>query len=431
VKAEKHIERAVRKLVLPGTKADDERILDDALAAFRRSRSSQSNAIETNIWRLIMESKITKLVTAAVILVAAGLAIHFSGGSVDLTTIAMGDITEAMQKQPWLHCISRSSHGGTSQNIEAWVNFEAKIAGFKMDPGKTQFWDIMDEKKYEFDSETNTITVEYTDDKYLPAQMSSPAAAVETMYEVLRNQGAEITTKVGEYEGQAVQIQEMILSSESGPSQTLALYIEPQSKLILAADVKVTDPNGQVMASAEMTYSYPQSGPRSIYDLGVPRDAEIISKLPSEDYSSIWEKYRQSRKDATEEYIAIVTSAERFPSDAITRVEVDYKSGPRQRMEHHSVFKPGEPFEEFWPQYKEQLGNTFDSLLEWAAKNYEQEKGILSVFINDGQYSRHARRRGSGEWKLYKRAIHQEVWICLLEVSVGLVGRRSVRMGLL
>ena len=350
--------------------------------------------------------RITKLAAAAVI-IAFMLVMYFSNGSVGITTIALGDIAEAMNKQPWMHATSRGFQGEAAGNFEVWVNYETKVAAFKTEPGRSQFWDILSRKKYEFDPDSNTITVEYVDEKDFPSHMSSPGAAIESMYKGLTSQGAAITTTSGKRDGQAVQIQKIILSSEGNPTQALTLYIQPYSKLILASQIKVTDPTGKTVAHAEMTYSYPQSGPGSIYDLGVPRDAEIIDKLPKADYQTIWDNYRQSRAAATGEYIAVVTHIDRFPVDVIIRVDVDYRSGRKQRWEGHDVFAAGPQFEKFWPQYKEQLGDSFESLLAWTLKDNEEGKGSLSVYVYDGQYGRNAVRKAlgkdAGKWKYYKK----------------------------
>jgi len=372
----------------------------------QHKKISLTNVIQLFIGGATMKIRITKLSTAAVI-IAFMLVMYFSNGSVGITTIAFGDIAEAMNKQPWMHATSRGFQGEAAGNFEVWVNYETKVAAFKTEPGRSQFWDIRNRRKYEFDPETNSITVEYADEKDFPSDLSSPAAAIETMYKGLSNQGAEIRTKSGRLNGQEVQIQEIILLSQGNARQTLTLYIEPQSKLFLASELEVTDANGNTIAVAEMTYSYPQSGPASIYDLGVPRDAEIIDKLPKADYQTIWDNYRQSRADAISEYIAVVTHIDRYPVDVIVRVDVDYKSGRKQRWEGHEVFAAGQPYEEFWPQYEEQLGDSFESLLAWTLKDNEEGKGSLSVYVYDGQYSRNAVRKAlgkdAGKWKYYKK----------------------------
>ncbi|MHC4331875.1 MAG: hypothetical protein ACYSWW_27545, partial [Planctomycetota bacterium] len=48
----------------------DRRIIDEALLAQEKWKKTQSDATQLNIWRIIMKSQITKLATAAVIVVA-------------------------------------------------------------------------------------------------------------------------------------------------------------------------------------------------------------------------------------------------------------------------------------------------------------------------------------------------------------------------
>lgn len=372
----------------------------------QHKKISLTNLIQLFIGGATMKIRITKLAAAAII-IAFMLVMYFSNGSVGITTIALGDIAEAMIKQPWMRATIR---GGSVPGIaEQWVGFETKVQAYKLTTGKVFYWDALNDRTYEFDPDNNTITVGYLDKDEFPLELSSPVALFEGMTEMLKQQGARITIRRGEYDGRSVQIQEIILKNagQQGNQTSATLYIERDSKLLLANRVKVTDPNGNTVAGAEMTYSYPQSGPGSIYDLGVPRDARIIDKLPQPGYQAAWDKYRQCRADAISEYIAVVTHIDRFPVDVIIRVDVDYKSGRKQRCEGHEVFAAGQPYEEFWPQYKEQLGDSFESLLAWTLKDNEEGKGSLSVYVYDGQYGRNAVRKAlgkdAGKWKYYKK----------------------------
>ena len=65
-----NIERLIEALVLPGTEAGDERILNDALEAFKRTRQSETNGVRRTSRRIIMKSRVTKLAAAAVIVIA-------------------------------------------------------------------------------------------------------------------------------------------------------------------------------------------------------------------------------------------------------------------------------------------------------------------------------------------------------------------------
>ncbi len=393
--------------VTTGPRAD-QRILTAALADLEKLRQKRSAASEPNAWRIIMESRITKLVTAAVVIIAVALVVHYSGGSVDLTTIAFADIVEAMKNVPWMH---QKAHGfgQTAGPVEVWIGFQSRIAAAKWASGKASFGDMKAHSQCMYEPDDNSLTIDYLYENDFPPDLYSLVTAIEGMHDALKEQGARITIKSGKRAGQPVQIQEIVLSPQEQhrPTQAVTLYIRPDSKLLLAAHARVTDANGRTITEGEITFSYPQAGPSSIYDLGVPRDANVINNLPSNDYLSVWNEYRQCRADATGRYIAVVTHADRPQSDVITMVDVDYKSGTKQRWERHSVFKMGEQFDELWPQYKEQLGNSCDSLLAWTLKDNEEGKGSLSVHVYDGQYNRRAIRKGlgtdAGKWKHYKK----------------------------
>ena len=53
----------------------DERILDDAMIAYEKSKKTRSAVLQPKIGRIIMKNKITKLAAAAVIIIAALLSI--------------------------------------------------------------------------------------------------------------------------------------------------------------------------------------------------------------------------------------------------------------------------------------------------------------------------------------------------------------------
>jgi hypothetical protein len=44
----------------------------------------------------------------------------------------------------------------------------------------------------------------------------------------------------------------------------------------LGAEVEGKDADGKIIMGGTATFSYPENGPKDIYDLGVPRDCEII-----------------------------------------------------------------------------------------------------------------------------------------------------------
>lgn len=241
-----------------------------------------------------MKSKITKLAAAAMIIVAIIIGVNQFGGSIDLATIAFADISEAMKNAPWMHNINWGGFESLEKGIvnELWIGFKTKIQAETWSDGTVHFCNIKERKKYEYDPENNSITIYVLEDD-LPSyilfswsDLSSPVSFLEHVVEMLEEQGVEFITKETEYNGQIVQLQEILTPERPnkwGESYIIRLYIQPDTKLLLAVQVKGTDSNGNTIMDGEITYSYPQTGPADIYDLGVPRDAQIIDKLPKDE----------------------------------------------------------------------------------------------------------------------------------------------------
>ena len=399
-----NIEKLIKNIKIDTNAKVDKAVLNDILETFKQSKTKKSAIPQPNIWRIVMKSRITKLATVAVIIIAVLIGIHQFGGSIDGATIAFADISEAMKNVQWMHIVSRGFEMGITGSGEQWIGFESKIFVSKDAKDKIFFWNIREHRKYEYAPENRTITIDYAYEDDFPLNLSSPVSLLESMHKMLKEQGAQIITKETDYNGQKAQVQEISLSSvgQNNEGHILRLYIQPDSKLLLAAQVKGTDSNGNTVIDGKITFSYPQTGPTDIYDLGVPHDAEIISNLPEEDYQTIWDNYRQRRTESTTEYIAVITHTNHSLGDIVTMIDVDYKSGQNHRLERHFVFNTGQQFDKFWPKYKEQLGNSFDSLLVWTKAHYNNT-GHISIYLYDGQYNLSTSRDDKGSWSKLRR----------------------------
>jgi len=391
-----NIEKLIKNIDIDTNAKIDKAVLGDVLEAFEKSKGKKTSATEQSIWRIIMKNKITKLATAAVMIIAAMIIVHQSGGSVDLTTIAIADISAAMKKVPWMRMTNRGFGGNIEGPIELLIGFHAKIAASKDAKGKITLLNFAEHKSYKYDSENRTVTIDYLYEDDFPAHLSSAFSLVESMQKMSEQQGTHIVTTEGKRNGEKVQLQDI---SMAGTGQAVRLYIQPDSKLLLAAQVRVTDPNGNETVAGEITFDYPQAGPANIYDLGVARNAQVINKLPREDFQKIWDNYRQKRAQATSEYIALITHTYSSFGGVVTTVYADYKSGQNHRLENHSVFGLNElnQYDKFWPGYKEQLGDSHESLLAWTDNHFEN-KGCISVYLYDGQNNFSTRRDNKGSW---------------------------------
>ena len=245
-------------------------------------QTSKIAHIRAFIGDTIMKNRITKLAAAAVIIIAVVIGVNQFEGSIDMTTIAFADISEAMKNVPWMHTVTRGFERGTEVTAETWFSFEPKIFIGKTPDGPVVFTDYKNHSDYRYDPASNTITISYLSDDKPAIDLSSPWSAMEKMVEVFTEQEAEITHKRGKYRGKTVQIQEISLA-QNGGNFKLQLFADPKSDLLLASAVKGVDVNGNVVMDGETEFHYPEHGPKDIYDLGVPRSAKINNLLLTPD----------------------------------------------------------------------------------------------------------------------------------------------------
>ncbi|MBN1805554.1 MAG: hypothetical protein JW837_09900 [Sedimentisphaerales bacterium] len=101
-----------------------------------------NNPVLTNIWRTIMNNRITKFAAAAVIIIAVMLGINYIGGSPDGVSVALGEVLEKMEKINSYTCEMTSwqvpvqSSSGTESAEKKAVTMQFRYSdeyGFKME----------------------------------------------------------------------------------------------------------------------------------------------------------------------------------------------------------------------------------------------------------------------------------------------------------
>lgn len=97
-----NIEKLIKNIKIDTNAKVDKAVLNDILETFKQSKTKKSAIPQPNIWRIVMKSRITKLATVAVIIIAVLIGIHQFGGSIDGATIAFADISEAMKNVQWI-----------------------------------------------------------------------------------------------------------------------------------------------------------------------------------------------------------------------------------------------------------------------------------------------------------------------------------------
>ncbi|MHC4475825.1 MAG: hypothetical protein ACYTEL_09270 [Planctomycetota bacterium] len=107
--AQDKIERLIKELVLPGSEAGDERILDDALASLRRTRQRKTAALWQNFWTTIMRGRAARLAAAAAVITAVMIAISRFGGFPAKAGVCWADAVKKVEQIEMFICRIRGS----------------------------------------------------------------------------------------------------------------------------------------------------------------------------------------------------------------------------------------------------------------------------------------------------------------------------------
>ena len=100
-----NIEKIIKDINIDTNAEVDEAVHKDVIKAFEQSKVKKSAVAQPSIWRIIMKSKITKLATAAVIIIAVMIVTDWFGKSIDIAKPAYGitDLPELIKNAKTIH----------------------------------------------------------------------------------------------------------------------------------------------------------------------------------------------------------------------------------------------------------------------------------------------------------------------------------------
>lgn len=130
------IEKIVKKFSVDTNAERNELVLNELLEAQAKSKKTRSALNEPNIWRIIMKNRITKLATAAVIIIAVFIGINQFGGSIDGASVALADILENLQQRGYTFTYWSRQEDGELKEMGS---------GMVLQPGLIR-WDIPEEQ---------------------------------------------------------------------------------------------------------------------------------------------------------------------------------------------------------------------------------------------------------------------------------------------
>jgi len=223
-------------------------------------------------------------------------------------------VVEAVQARPWIHATVTGPDGQTG---EFWFSFVHAVSASRGD-GVMGFCDHRVGIVHFYDS-ANKQLIRSADvygrnreglQRFQGAfeaifrgeeKLDSPLIAANVVHEKRRRVSADGTTWI-EYE---------LLLEMAAKRARLVFRVDPGTRLPESMRLVVLD-EGE--AETTFHFDYPEEGPADVYALGVPRDAELVDRVPKGDLTRLLRGVKASRERFPTSYYAIVINSP-MPSD--------------------------------------------------------------------------------------------------------------------
>ena len=276
------LEDTIRSVRVTTSAATDERIMAAIEAAMVKQNEQHPASVRTSglIRRTIMNSKWTRLATAAAIVIAIMLGMYALTGSVDVTSITIAQVRQAMQEIDWMQIINKGGDENKTQGTEInWYSFTSKVEIFIDSEGRTRYSDFKTRRNLTWGPVDKDISESPIDETKEFAHGSTGPFEMMDKSLLQAAHGSNVAKELGTYQGQKVELwtAHNDVKNQPGYTRTLTVYIDVDRKLPIAATYDHNRPDGTVRRESDIEFKYPKTGPANIYEAGVPRSVQIKS----------------------------------------------------------------------------------------------------------------------------------------------------------
>jgi len=228
-------------------------------------------------------SNLKKLAVAATVLIAATIgawALLSDGGPMTFDQVRL-----ATTKMPWMHAAVRGYQNTDGRTTQHWYNFASQKTYVVMDDGSVLGWDYgAGREQFVYSPRVKTVLVSELA-SVSPFGAESTYNLIDAFAVFAAKDDVEMTTWTAEQEGKSVRAYEiettaagLNLSGRPAARVKIAMMADPATRRVVAANIEYRGPDGSTLGREEWAIDYPQSGPASMFDLGVPATARVIDR---------------------------------------------------------------------------------------------------------------------------------------------------------
>jgi hypothetical protein len=237
----------------------------------------------TGPWRL----SIGKLAIAAAAVLCVGGVFYRLSRPADPIAAEIGRTKQAMDKMDWMH-VATTKNGDVEHR---WYDLAADKLYLATAQGAVWCWDNGPaQRQLTYNPRVRTLIIDN-----LPSRGFDGSGSVFTMLDTIverqRQDGAAVVRHDEVLQGRKVRVYRVETArtdgatsfGRNGVEMTVSrvaetFMVDPKTSLMLAGRIEYLGPAGEVIADETLDIDYPQTGPASVYDLGVPAEARVIDR---------------------------------------------------------------------------------------------------------------------------------------------------------
>ncbi len=419
-------ERASLRQLVAGLDAG----MDERLNKVRRCLEAEASVEQLRgpgLWWRMAQSRTARLgVAAAILLAALMLLMHLGNGSVDLSNTALARVADAMNNVPWVHLQTTVTMDGRTMQYESWLSNPLQISAGKDTNGRITWSEFAARREATYNPDGNTVVISYASGTST-GNVIDPSSTIDTFRKQHGTGDTVITREEGRHNGIEADIHQAIRYAGRDAQRYLRsrhkLVTDRNRHLILVSEQYYYGPDGTVSHSDSTHWDYPQVGPKSMYDIGVPKSARVLDFSPAPEVLEVLDRYEAKRDSFPARYVAVVQYS-RYDSTVksymVDGVDVFYSNGALKRADNlhfHPIerrefaVEGGDSFETLTNWWERQGSGSV--VVEWRGVSlYDEEYGYSTSTTPDGSWQplrkRYAPARKdrqlwkfAGEWTLY------------------------------
>ncbi|MHC4395477.1 MAG: hypothetical protein ACYS1A_07450 [Planctomycetota bacterium] len=299
----------------------DQTVLDKVLNACEKTTNIKSAAGGSNIWRMILNSRISKFAAAAVIIIAVIVGISQLGGSVSAANVAFAGVIEDVSNTPWLHLTLHVNRAEDDYDYECWFSIKRGIFAGRLD--SIIVWrNYFDHQERIYVPATNKLYI-----RYFKKDLSQEDQPVLNYLKMLFSKeianDATIIKRVKDFEGE--QMNEFkLMKKEDGVTTYFRLLTDPDTNILKSLEAEVKNANAERILYLEGQGNYLYKGPSNIYDLGVPTNTDILNQSPTLEAKELLDTCKMYRGNFSSYIVAVMMGQ---PTSFGVAIEIDYVQG--------------------------------------------------------------------------------------------------------